>query len=307
MNAKVKSMITIMAMILLLVSCNHDQPEVPTIPEVVPVLGFTGNLSRSVSSRSLAIDMTSSSNYLATLVTNNNWTTLHTDRTMVEGVLGYFISFNPMLGGFADNADDVEVGKNVTGGYLGYTVDIVVSEVDGNIVFYADLPESGGYINIIFNPITRAINYKQTLFLSISYGTPFENYLHFEFDGTLTTSNEFHCAAKSGFIINDGTTMKVLQDYEFYSANDYQGFFMTGFLQKDLDAAVEISIANESTLVALAAAADTTTFTLYPVPMYIYMDKTGTTPVPVYGPNDDSPDNNALYRAASTPPWTLLP
>jgi len=226
---------------------------------------------------------------------------------MVEGVLGYFISFNPMLGGFTNNAADVEVGKSITSSYLGYSVDIAVTELDGKIVFHSDLPSDGGYINIVFNPTTREINYKQTIFLAISYETPAENYLHFEFDGILSSTNEFHCTAKSGFIINDGTTMKVLQDYEFYSANDYQGYFMTGFLQKDLDAAVDISITNESALVALAATADTTTFTLVASPMYIYLDKTGATPVPVYGPNDDSPDNNALYRLASTPPWTLLP
>jgi len=284
--------------------CKPTVPITPVVvdaPEILPVLGFTGNLARSMTSRSLMMDMTSPDNYLATLVVDNEWSTLADEASYVEGTLGMYISFCPALGGFVSNTAQIGFDDAYTTSYLGYDIPFEIKKVDGKIHYDATFPAESGYISIIYDPATRNVVYTQTLLMDISYGTSRPSFMHFNFTGTVGTDNSIHFKSDGAFIVTDGT-MKVLQDFEFYSAADYQGFYTSGFLENLDGEVLELSVANEATLIELSE--DTASFDPVPYTLYIYMDKTGDAPVPVVGPETDTV--GSMYRADITPPWTLL-
>lgn len=297
--------VAVVVLALLTTSCNPSvdpKNQESSAPKVLPVLGFTGNVSRDIRSKSLVLDMTSADNYLAKLVTDNGWETLASDRTYVEGILAYYVSFCPALGGFISNESAVKLNDTYRTSYLGYNIDFLITKEGSDIKYYATLPDNSGYISILINESTRQIAYSQTLLVNISYGTPRDNFMHMSFSGTINEDNSIHWKASQGFVVNEGTSLKVMDKFEFYSAADYQGFYFTDMLTGTIASGVEVSVANEQALIALAT--DRTALTSTGHSMYVYLDKTGAKPKPVCGPSDES--QGAAYRAALTPPWPRL-
>jgi len=269
-----------------------DEPQ-KDIPAVLPYFGFSSSGARSISSRAIFHDMTNPENYLATVVKENGW-------EGNEGELGYFIVFKPALSGVLSNSSGtaIAVGESYTENYLGSDLVVNISKIGDVYHFDGIIADDGGYIKFTYNPTDKSLTYSQTVLITISYGTPRDNLLHFEFSGNLGKNNKMHITGVKGFSYNtdrdeltnqEGYYLKVMKDYEFYSAENYQGFYTSGFKTLILDSALPIALDSEDELKALAA--DTSKFEDNSCAMYAYLDLTGSKPVLVYAENNGTPDD----------------